>query len=56
MRRKENIPIGIRKIFQLEKGKYSKKKKKISPIRRRENIPTRKRKIFQLEKGKYSNY
>jgi hypothetical protein len=37
-----------RKIFQLEKGKYSNYKK--------ENIPITKRKIFQLQKGKYSNY
>ena len=36
-----------RKIFQLEKGNNSNKKK--------ENIPIRKRKPFQLEKGKYSN-
>ena len=55
VRRKENIPIGkkenipmrIRKIFQLEKGKYSNQKEI--------NIPNRKRKSFQLEKGKYSN-
>ena len=51
----ENIPIKKRKIFQLEKGKYSNYKK--------ENIPITKWKIFQLEKenipiiekGKYSN-
>ena len=36
----------IRKIFQLEKGKYSKQKEI--------KIPNRKRKLFQLEKGKYS--
>ena len=52
---KENLPIRKikvfllekRKIFQLEKGKHSNKKKKI--------IPIRKRKIFQLQQGKYSN-
>ena len=36
----------IRKIFQLEKGKYSNQKEI--------KIPNRKRKLFQLEKGKYS--
>ena len=39
MRKKENIPIRKREIFQLEKGKYY--------------IPTRERKIFQLGNGKY---
>ena len=43
--KKENIPIRKRKIFQLEKGKYSIEKKGI--------IPKRKGKIFQIEKGKY---
>ena len=36
-----------RKIFKLEKGKYSNKRKG--------NIPIRKRKIFQIDKGKHSN-
>ena len=44
---KENIPMRKRKIFQLEKGKYSKQTQ--------QNIPIRKRKIFQLQKEKYSN-
>jgi hypothetical protein len=35
--------VSIRKIFQLEKGKYSSWKEI--------NIPNRKRKSFQLEKG-----
>jgi hypothetical protein len=39
VRRKENIPIRKRKIFQWEKGKYSKQIK--------ENIPIKKRKSFQ---------
>jgi hypothetical protein len=41
------MPIRIRKMFQLQKGKYSNYKK--------ENIPITKRKIFQSQKGKYSN-
>ena len=55
VRRKENIPIRQRKIFQLEKGKYSNEKKENIPNRKKENIPIRKRKIFQLENRKYSN-
>ena len=49
---KENIPMRKRKIFQLEKGKYSKQKKDIIIIRKyssqkKEMSPNRKRKIFQ---------
>ena len=40
---KENLPIRIRKIFQLEKGKHSNYKKG--------NIPIKRRKIFQFQLG-----
>ena len=44
--KKENIPIGKRKIFQFEKANmYSNLKKA--------NIPIRGWKIFQLGNGKY---
>ena len=48
----ENIPIRKRKIFQLEKGKYSNEKKENIPnrkVRKKENIPIKQWKIFQLK-------
>ena len=65
----KNIPIRKIKIFQLEKGKYSKQIKEIFTIRKyscqkkkgnvsnqkKENIPITKTKIFQLRKGKHYN-
>ena len=39
------MPIRIRKIFQLQKGKYHNY--------RMENIPSRKRKYFQFELGNW---
>ena len=51
----KNIPIRKIKIFQLEKGKYSKQIKEIFTIRKY-SCQKKKRKCFKLEKGKYSNY
>ena len=68
--KEKNIPIRKKKIFLLEKEKYSNYEMENIPIRKRkifwlekgkysnqkkENIPMRKRKIFQLQRGKYSN-